>query len=79
MSSASLLGVASLLLLPAVCVKERACSPREVLGADVHVGVLDLIMVVLVGVRQVPYSNSNANWDGCTEQDPENQNQNEAK
>lgn len=48
---ASLLSlVLSLVLIPAVLIKERAGAPGEVLAADVHVGVLNLLVVVLMSV-----------------------------
>ncbi len=54
-----------LLVLPAVHVEECAGAPGVVLGPDVHVGVHNLVLV-LVRLRQVIDAHPDADWDGCT-------------
>ena len=51
-------------VLPAVLVKQGTRAPWVVLGADVHVGVLNALFM-LVRVCQVIYSHSYAHRDGC--------------
>ena len=61
----SLLVMSSFLLLPAVLVKERACSPGVVLGPDVHVWVLRALMFVVMSMGKVPNGHAYAQRDSC--------------
>ncbi len=61
----SLLVMSSFLLLPAVLVKERACSPGVVLGPDVHVWVLRALMFMVMSMGKVPDGHAYAQRNGC--------------
>ena len=61
----SLLLMSSFLLLPAVLVKERACSPGVVLGPDVHVWVLRALMFMVMRMGKVPDGHAYAQRDSC--------------
>lgn len=59
-----MLAALAAVLIPAVLVEEGAGAPGVVLGADVHVGVLHALLV-LMRVRQVIDAHTYAHRDGC--------------